>query len=187
MNHNQQCFVQPCLFGTEHEYSSISPGSLGWSRTNPLSCLPHHCVTVNTYILREEYDRGLSTFFWWALSRNWMVLETIKETIKKISQWKAKTKKAVCGQIGSHAEGSKEPSLPIHKDENISPRDYENGCATAGSSKRGMRLGGVEDASSCFPNTLLVTHIHPEGSLLMSSKSSHSCFNITGLQPTVFY
>lgn len=63
-----------------------------------------------------------------------MVLEAIKETIKKISQWEAKTKQAVSGQIGSHAEVSMEPSLPIHKDENISPHDYENGCATAGSS-----------------------------------------------------
>lgn len=51
--------------------------------------------------------------------------------------------------------------------------------------QRGMRLGGVEDAS-CFPNTLLVTHIHPERSLLTSSQSSHPCFNVTGLQPTVF-
>lgn len=53
--------------------------------------------------------------------------------------------------------------------------------------QRGMRFGGVEDASSCFPSTLLVTHVHQERSLLTSSQSSHPCFNVAGLQPTVFY
>lgn len=186
MNHHQQCFVQPCLFVMEHEYSSISPGSLRWSRTNPLSCLPHHCVTVNTNILREEYDRGLSAFFWWALSRNWMVSETIKETIKKSLCGRPRQKMLYVDRLGLMLKCLR--SLPFRstKMKTFPLMIMRMVVRQRETVQRGMRLGGVEDAS-CFPNTLLVTHIHPERSLLTSSQSSHPCFNVTRLQPTVFY